>query len=177
MLLTLWQAARPLITTGTTSARELNVPDAKDFQKLILSLRKEAINSTDTAQEYESLKRELNLPPGYENFSVPAKSEALNRPDISSCGRMELRDLSGRGNVLRAFAGSLRPAASGMQSYRGFCHFAKRGPFPVSADSVALRSGLFRPGKTFGLYLAHLMEASILRHQPTNWITPDIRAD
>ena len=69
MILMLWQAARSLVTRWATSAKELNVPDSADCQKLILSLRKEDINSTDTAQEYESLKRELNLPPGYEKFS------------------------------------------------------------------------------------------------------------
>ena len=63
-----------------------------------------------------------------------------------------------------------------MQSYLNFCHFAKREPFPIFSDSVTLWGGLFRPGKTFGLYLAHLMKAAILLHQPTNWITPDIRA-
>ena len=63
-----------------------------------------------------------------------------------------------------------------MQSYLNFGHLAQREPFQISSDSIALWSGLFRPGRTCGLYLSQLMKASILLHQPTNWATPDIRA-
>ena len=64
---------------------------------MVVSLRKEDIDSTDTAQEYESRKRELNLPSGYEKFHGPEKSDALNMPDISPSERMGVLDLVGRG--------------------------------------------------------------------------------
>ena len=41
MILMLWQAARPLVTSGAKCARELTVPGATDFQNLIVSLSKE----------------------------------------------------------------------------------------------------------------------------------------
>ena len=104
MALILWQGSRPLITSGAKSEKELTVPDATDFQRLIAPLRKENINSTDTVEEYESLKRELRLPPGYEKLAGSAKSDALNRPDITMAERMRLLDLAARKNVLRAFA-------------------------------------------------------------------------
>ena len=149
MILMLWQAARTLVTRGATSAKGLIVPDSTDLQNLIFSLRKDHISSTDTIREYESLKRELDIPPGYENLTAAAKADALNRPDIRPTERLKVLDLAARMNVIRAFAGSLRPAASGMQSYLNFCHFARREPFPISSDSVRLWSGFFRPGKTY----------------------------
>ena len=62
-----------------------------------------------------------------------------------------------------------------MQSDLYYCHYARREPFPISADSFALGGGLVPQGETFGLYLPHLMKASAILHQPANWITPDIR--
>ena len=63
-----------------------------------------------------------------------------------------------------------------MQSYLNFRRLADRPPFPVHQDVVRLWSFLFRPGRTFAQYLIHLMKACILIHQPTDWMSPDIRS-
>ena len=94
-----------------------------------------------------------------------------------SISDLEIPGLGGaKRNTLRAFAGSLRPAASGMQGFYNFCQFPGRPPFPVDTDTVLLRSTMFRPGRTFGQYIAHVMKASILLRQPTDWLTPDVRS-
>ena len=79
-------------------------------------------------------------------------------------------------NAVRAFAGSIRPAASGMQSYLNFCGFHRRPTSPAQADTILKRSGLFRPTRTFAQYLAHVMKACILLHQPTGWMSPAIKS-
>ena len=89
---------------------------------------------------------------------------------------LELFTLGAKRNTLRAFAGSLRPAASGMLSYLNFCIFADKPVFPVGPNTARLRSCLFRPGRTFAQYLSHLMKATILLQQPTDWMSPDIRS-
>ena len=99
------------MTSRETNATELNVSDIANLQGLILSLRKEYISLADTVNEYDSLKRELNLPLGYENLPGAAKVAALSRPDICPFRRMRLLALAGRNNVLRTFPGPLRPEA------------------------------------------------------------------
>ena len=79
-------------------------------------------------------------------------------------------------NTLIAFAGSLRPAASGMQSFENFCDFAGRRPFTVQTDTVLLWSNISKPGRTVAHYMAHLMKATILLKQPMDWMCPDIKS-
>ena len=85
-------------------------------------------------------------------------------------------NLAAQRNTVRAFSGPPFPAASGMQSYKNFCDFVGRRPFAVASDTVLLRVGLFRPWVTFGIYLSHLMKASILLRQPTDWLTAEVRS-
>ena len=51
-----------------------------------------------------------------------------------------------------------------------------RIPFPVMTDTILLRSTFFHPGGSFAQYLAHVMKASILLRQPTDWLTPVVRS-
>ena len=84
--------------------------------------------------------------------------------------------LGAQRNTLRAIAGSPRPAASGVQSYLGLHLFADRAVSPAPAETARLRSCLRRPDRTFGLYLAQLMKASILLCHSTDWMSPEIRS-
>ena len=79
-------------------------------------------------------------------------------------------------NTLRAFTGSLRQAALGRQSYLDVCIFADKPAFPAHSDTVRIWSCLFPPGRTFAQYLSHMMKAAILSHQPSDWMSPDIRS-
>ena len=46
----------------------------------------------------------------------------------------------------------------------------------MRTDAILLRSALFRPGRTYSQYIAHVMKAAILPRQPTDWLTPDVRS-
>ena len=43
-------------------------------------------------------------------------------------------------------------------------------------DTVLLRIALFRPGRTFAQYIAHVMKAAILIRRPTDWLAPSVRS-
>ena len=116
---------------------------------------------------------DLRLPMNYELLGGAAKCDALNRADIRPPRRTGLRNLADRKNVLRAFAGSIRPAASGMKSYLGARRVPRREPLPLSTDSTDLLRGLSLPGKTGGVYFLRLMKDSIPPHRPTNPARPD----
>ena len=176
MLLWLWQAVREVESPNRPSLPfRLHTP-GPDFQKLITSLRRKNIGDTDITIEYEALKASLGLSADFEGLSNTAKCARLKDTKADQLTILRLLDLSAQRNTLRAFAGSLRPAASGMQSYLNFCTFMDRPCFPVDSDTIVLWSALFRPTGTFGLYLTHVMKACILLRQPTDWLSPNIRS-
>ena len=150
---------------------------ASDLQSPILSLRTDDINLAGRVREYEDLKHDLGLPPDFERRLQAAKRDAIRSINARPGEIHQLFSLGARRNTIRAFAGSLRPAASGMQSRLNCCIFAGKPGFPAQPDTVRLWSFLFRPGRAFRLYLSHLMKATtILLHQPTDWMSPDIRS-
>ena len=116
------------------------------------------------------LKRVLVSPPISRTFHRRNAAGLLDYDVIRQCNLGALRD------TVRAFAGSLRPAASGMLSYLNFRQFNGRAPFPVQTDSVLLRSALFKHGRAFAQYLSHVMKASILKRGPTDLLRPAIRS-
>ena len=84
--------------------------------------------------------------------------------------------LGAKRDTLRAFAGSLRPAASGAQSFKNICDFVGRTPFPVATDTVLMWSNMFKPGRACANYGALLTKATILLKHPNDWMCPDIKA-
>ena len=176
MLLMMWQAARLEATPHRRAPPAADSVDFESFRSMIMSLRHDSIHDTGVARDYAAMKEELSPPPDYELLSMANKCTSL-----ANCGAGNFRihrflDLGAKRNTLRAFACSLRPAASGMQSYLNFCPFMQRPTFPVCSDAVLLWSATFRPGRTFAQYIAHLTKASILMRQPTDWLVPDVRA-
>ena len=89
-----------------------------DFQGLISSLRARTANSTNIVSDYEDIKKEFNLPPDYESLSNSDKSHQLQTCGSGITRILEFLHLGAQRNTLRAFAGSRRPAASGMQCYK-----------------------------------------------------------
>ena len=176
MLVMLWQAARSDASAHTMSLLDKALVSPEAFHALILSLRHESIRDTDTVPEYEEMRRGPAIHPDFDELSASNKRSALSRTGLGQFRILKLLDLGAKRNTPRSFAGSLRPAASGMQNYLNFCQFLGRTPFPVDTDTVLLRSAMFRPGRTFGQYIAHLMKAVILLRQPTDSLTPDVRS-
>ena len=143
---------------------------------MILLIRRESIRDTDTVREYELMRMEYPHPSGFDDFPAPARRCALSLTGVGQFRAHKFLELGARRNTLRAIVGSLRPAASGMQTYLNICRLLGRYPVAVGADTVLLRSTMFRVGGIFGQYIAHVMKASILLRQPTDWRTSDIKS-
>ena len=96
------------------------------------------------------------------------------------CGAPETRaigifHLGSQRNTMRAYAGSLRPAASGTKSYKNCPDPPGRPSFLAQAEKILLRIALFRPGQTSGQYLTRVAKASIPTRRPTGGLTPVVR--
>ena len=123
MLIWIWQAARydssPCLIARPHA--EFTPPD--DFRGMIRSLRTDSADRTDIGAEYTTTGRECGLPENFGLLSMSGKLEALNARLIEPTRILRSLDLGGKRNTLMAFSGSLRPSASGMQSYLYFCKF------------------------------------------------------
>ena len=176
MILLLWQAAKQDISGFADTKVGQAPPAIREFRNLIYSIRTEKIEDTDICRKFDELGKDFGPPSNFEAFSQAKKCSILGEADLYQGQIDEYLSLAARRNTVRAFAGSLRPAASGMQSYLDFFRFHRRSPFPAQTDTVLKWSGLFRPARTFKQYLAHVTKACILLHQPTGWLTPAIKS-
>ena len=154
----------------------LEPPSLRDFQNLTDSIRTESIEDAAALRDYRDERRSPGLPPNYERLSAAKKMDCLRETGADPLAITGFLTLGAKRSTLRAFAGSLRPAASGMQSFLNFCTLTGRKPCPVQADTALLWSNMFQPGSTFQMYMAHLAKAAILSKQPTDWMCPDIKS-
>ena len=146
MLIWIWQAAR-----GDSIPYRPNLPfrldsPNPDLQNLIYSIRKKEIDATQISIDYDLLESSLGLASSCEALSTSGKCDLLSRSDASPMVILRRLNLGAQRTTVRAFACSLRPAASCVQSYKNFRDFANRSCFPADADTILLRSALFRPG-------------------------------
>ena len=168
-------------TRGDSSPYRPNLPfrlgaPNPDLRRMIYSIRKKDIDATQIAIGYDRLQSSIGLASSFESLSTSGKCDLIPRPGASTMVIIRLLNLGSQRNTIRAFAGSLRPAAPFVQSYKNFRDFANRPAFPAEADTVLLWSALFPPWETFGLYLVRVMKAAVLLGQPTDWLTPKVKS-
>ena len=131
MIIWIWQAARRDSAPCHASRPHAEFTPPDDFQALILNLRTDSVGDTEIGMEYAATGREFGLEPNFESLPMARKLLFLHERGIEPTRILKFLDLGARRNTLRAFAGSLRPAASGMQSYLNFCTFRLATPdFP-----------------------------------------------
>ena len=176
MLFWLWQAARQESGPGRGNLPFAVYTPQPDFQRLILSLRTDHIDQAEISARYREWCGELGLPANFEGLTNAGKCAELVRAGANRMDILRFLNLSAQRNTIRAFAGSLRPVASGMQNYKNFREFPGRPPFQVGSDTILLWGGLFRPWKTFGPYVSHVAKATIILRFPTDWLNESIRS-
>ena len=78
----------------------------------------------------------------------------------------DLRRLGDRVDSIRSADGSLRRAASGINSYVYLCSLLGRPFLPPQEGAIILRHSCFRPGRTFRNYIGHLKKDCLLAERP-----------
>ena len=149
----------------------------REFQNAICSIRTEFLAGADICRMFDALwGGGFRLPANFEALPHSNKRLKLNEAGLFPGQINELLSLSAQRNTVRALAGSLRPAASGVQSYKNFCGFIRRPLFRPMWMRYSNGADFFRTGRTFAQYLAHVMKACILPQQPTDWMSPAIKS-
>ena len=139
----LWQAARQDAAPLPLGRPRLGSEGATDFQDLIYSLRTDSVDSTAIGREFCELRDEFGLPAHFEFLSNAGKCAVISDAGWESATIARRLRLAAKRNTVRAFGGSIRAAAPGMQPYANFCVFAGRPALPVQTESILLWSGLF----------------------------------
>ena len=142
MSIWIWQASRHDSSPCriTKPHAEHTPPDG--FHGMIRSLRTDNMANADIGEEYSCMGREFGLPENFELLSMSDKLVAPNARHIEPTRILRFLDLGAKRNTLRAFAGSLRPAAPGAQSYLNFCIFG------IHTPDAALRAAIRLSGKS-----------------------------
>ena len=91
-------------------------------------MRTNSADETSIGAEYAKIGREFGLAPNFAAMSTTDKLHLLHDRGNEPTRSLKFLDLGVRRNTMRDVAGSLRPAASGMQSYLNFCTFGILAP-------------------------------------------------
>ena len=78
------------------------------------------METTAIGEEYANLEREFGTTSDFEILSHANKVRAIHERRVEPTRILKFLDLGDRRNTMRAFSGSLRPTASGVQSYLNF---------------------------------------------------------
>ena len=138
----LWQAARQDAAPLPLSRPHFGSEGASGFQDLIFSLRTDEVDPAAIGREYCELRGQLGLPSDFDSLTNAAKCSVISDAGWAPETITRFLRLAARRNTIRSFSGSLRAAASGMQSYANFCVFIGRPSFSLQTENVLLRSGL-----------------------------------
>ena len=111
-------------------------PRAADLQSIIRSLWADSLDITSIGAEFADISSELGMPPGYDALSAIRRYAPLSASVVESSRILAILIMGAQRNTMRAFSGSLRPAASGVRNYKNFFDFIGRPPFPAQTDTV-----------------------------------------
>ena len=114
----------------------------------------------------------------FDNLGTLGPAAKIAKLACSDNSRGSISQMCDRGvklNVLRQVRHSLPAVASGIECYAKFCDLLDRPYFPPTEDTILKWSAVFKPGKAFSLYLAHVMKACQLLGCDTSWLSSRVR--
>ena len=165
----LWQAAR-CWTEGQNLELARKKPNMKgQVTTLVKAIKAPTIQETQLAISTNKKREALDLPENFDSLTPMARTMALKQCSAPDYLIDEFCDLRAQENILRAVQGSLRSVASGINCYLRFCDTREIPAFPITVATVRRWSGIFHPGKTFGLYASHLKKADMLLGNEPSW--------
>ena len=175
LLLKLWQCASHVSAQTGHTADSATLALATNAGALASSFRAAHIEDTGIARSCVAAVSDLGVPSKFESAGPAAKIRLLaaSKPDPAALERF--LNTGSQLNILRQVQSSLRSVAAGVQCWASFCDLIGVAYFPPTPHSVLRWSSLFHPGKTFGLYVAHLSKACQILGFPLNWITASAR--
>ena len=147
----------------------------KAIDKLLKKSQQRKITDTEIYKEYRQLRGSVELPANYDTLAPMLRAQGLSRATAGDRDCRAFLKAAEKHNITRSTKGSLRSVASGIRSYGRFCDVLGRAPFPPAESTVRSRINLFKPGRTYKNYMAHLKKAFLLLEMDIARDIPAIR--
>ena len=172
----LWQAARCFNEHKQPGQIHLRLDLINmDIDKMLRKFQKRKIPDTEIYKEYGRMWRSIELPGNLDDLAPLLRKKALARSSAMGRDIGTFSKSAERTNVSRSTQGPLKSVASGIRNYVRFCALLGMEPFPPTETTVRSWGALFKPGRTFKNYLAHLKKACFPLEVDTRWDTPAVR--
>ena len=175
LLTSLYQAVR-LEFASAKGVTPLSLRFRENNFSLVHALRAKNVEESTFGIELANHKEALGLPENYENLGPAARITALQNATPDSQRLLRFLSAGAQSNILQQVRSTLPSVASGVRCYLSFCTLLGVAPFPPTMEGVARWSTVFSPGKTFALYVNHLVKACHLMGIDNSWKTDIITA-
>ena len=147
-----------------------------DIDSLVRELKKGKLELTSYFIQHRDFLIRTGLGPGFLSGGPGRRIDTLRRRGFPPEQLDSFLRLGSQINVLSKISKSFAPVASGISTYLSFCDLRGLPRFPPTETQVIDWSALFKPGRTFMLYLAHLRTACEFFAVPTLWASEAVSA-
>ena len=147
-----------------------------DPMSLPEALRAPSVADTAIGTEYTQAKESIGLPMDFDSLGPTARIAALQAATPDSQHLLRFLSAGAQSNILQQVRLTLPSVASGVACYLAFCSLLSIAPFPPTTTIVRQWSAMFGQGKTFALYINHLMKACQLLSFDTSWRDDGVKA-
>ena len=175
LLLKLWQPAAIAHPLSDGPAGPATFALATNASELAVSFQVACIDDSAVARARVAAAVGLGVPPRFEEAGPAAKIRLLARCKSDAETINRLLNAGSQLDISRQVQSSLRSAAAGVQRRASFCDIIDIAYPPPSFFSVIRWGSLFHPGKTFGLYVAHLSKVCQMLGSPLTWFAAPVR--
>ena len=172
LVISLWQAIR-IEFAPAKGLTPLTLQFRANNFSLVDALRAQNVETSEFGVEFDEAMRDLTLPDNFLHLGPKARIIALQNSTPDSQQLLRFLSAGAQKNILEQVRSSMPQVASGVGCYLAFCSLLAIAPFPPAAESVARWSAVFKPGKTFGIYLSHLAKACQLMGIDCSWKSND----
>ena len=171
----LWQAVR------LEQAQEIGTPTPvvalrANLDSIPEALRAPSVELSQVGTEYEESKIALGLPANFDNLPPMARINALQGVTPDSQHLLRFLSAGAQANILQQVRHTLPCVASGVACYLAFCSLLSIAPFPPTTKIVRQWSTIFSTGRTFAVYVNHLIRVCQLLELDCSWRDETIKA-
>lgn len=170
----LWQATRLGGSAESESPSQLRL--LTSLSDVAPSIRASSAESSTFGATRLDLRTQIGLASDFDALGPAAKVRRLSEAALDSRLLSRFLDAGSQLNVLQQVRSTLPSVANGVHGYLDFCRLINAGPFPPTSRTLRRWSALFRPGRTFSLYLSHIEKVCALLGMGTEWRTPALAA-
>ena len=153
-------------TTSTTGAI---VAFRRNFSTLPEELRAPNAELSAIGVDFEESKLDIGLPTNFDLLGPKARIVSLQEAAPDSQQLLRFLSTGSQTSIQQQVRLSLPSAAAVVSCYLSFCSLLSIEPFPPNATVVQQWSTLFGHGRTYQIYVGHLLMACQLLQIDASW--------